>query len=260
MGDPAAMNVPTTGIFENRWNMKHLVVWGSLAVLLFVSWLLPSTRAAWDALDVAAFEALNATITWGRGIAAFWALTGDRLFDVFSALVLASFYLAVISRGGIDSFRHGLAFAVATVILLGIVITLQREIISFPRLSPSLALDSYYSIQDFISWSRAKEGSNSSFPGDHATVSMLLTLVWWLGFGWRVGLIALGLTVIFSLPRLAAGAHWMTDVLVGGGFITFAAAALVLGTPALHHAYRFFRRYTDRITDRGLALYERVRG
>lgn len=57
------MNVPTTGIFENRWNMKHLVVWGSLAVLLFVSWLLPSTRAAWDALDVAAFEALNATIT-----------------------------------------------------------------------------------------------------------------------------------------------------------------------------------------------------
>lgn len=253
------MNGHPTGIFERRWNAKHLAVWGSLSVLLFVSWLVPVTRAAWDVFDVAAFEALNATVTWGRGFAAFWALTGDRLFDVFSALVLAAFYLAVISRHGMEEFRHGLAFGAATVVLLGLVIMLQREMISFPRFSPSLALDSYHSIQDFVGWSRAKEGSNSSFPGDHATVSMLLTLVWWLGYGWRVGLIATGLTIVFSLPRLAAGAHWMTDVLVGGGFVTFAAAALVLGTPALHHAYHFFRHYTDRMTDRGLAAYERVR-
>lgn len=254
------MNGHATGIFEHRWNPAQLALWGGLAIVLFGSWLLPATRELWDAFDVAAFRALNETVTWGPAFAGFWAATGDRLFDVFSALVLAGFYLAVISRHGMDEFRHGLAFGAATVILLGLVIMLQREMISFPRLSPSLALDTYHSIQDFVGWSRAKEGSHSSFPGDHATVSMLLTLVWWLGFGWRVGLIATGLTVIFTLPRLAAGAHWMTDVLVGGGAVTFAVAALVLGTPALHHAYRFFRQYTDRLMDRGLAVYDRVRG
>lgn len=245
-------------IFERRWNKAHLAVWGGLSILLFGSWLLPATREIWDALDVAFFRALNETVTWGQGFAAFWALTGDRLFDVFSALVLAGFYLVVITRGGMKEFRHGLAFGAATVVLLGLVIMLQREMISFPRYSPSLALDTYHSIQEFVGWSRAKEGSNSSFPGDHATVSMLLTLAWWLAYGWRVGLIAAGLTVIFTLPRLAAGAHWLTDVLVGGGFVTFAVAALFLGTPALHHAYGFFRHYTDRITNRGLAAYERV--
>ncbi|MBX3505048.1 MAG: phosphatase PAP2 family protein [Parvibaculum sp.] len=245
-------------IFERRWNKAHLAVWGGLSILLFGSWLLPATREIWDVIDVAFFRALNETVTWGQGFAAFWALTGDRLFDVFSALVLAGFYLIVITRGGMKEFRHGLAFGAATVVLLGLVIMLQREMISFPRYSPSMALDTYHSIQDFIGWSRAKEGSNTSFPGDHATVSMLLTLAWWLAYGWRVGLIAAGLTVIFTLPRLAAGAHWLTDVLVGGGFVTFAVAALFLGTPALHHAYGFFRQYTDRMTNRGLAAYERV--
>ena len=50
------MNGHPTGIFERRWNAKHLAVWGSLAMLLFVSWLVPATRAAWDVFDVAAFD------------------------------------------------------------------------------------------------------------------------------------------------------------------------------------------------------------
>lgn len=249
-----------TGIFENRWDFRHLVIWTAAALLLGASWLVPVTREWWDALDLVVFRALNETVTWGYGPAAFWALTGDRLFDVFSAFVLAGFYLIVITRDGIPGFRHGLAFGAATIILLAVVVALQRELIEFPRLSPTLILDNVHSIADYVPWSRAKEGSGSSFPGDHATVAMLLTLSWWLAYGWRVGLIATALTIIFSLPRMVAGAHWLTDAAVGGGFVVFVVAALMLGTPIFYKLYTFFRPYTDRATDYALARLRGTRG
>jgi membrane-associated phospholipid phosphatase len=179
---------------------------------------------------------------------------------VFSAFVLVGFYLIVITRDGMPGFRHGLAFGAATIVLLAIVVALQRELIEFPRLSPTLVLDNVHSIADYVSWSRAKEGSGSSFPGDHATVAMLLTLSWWLAYGWRVGVIAALLTIIFSLPRMAAGAHWLTDAAVGGGFVVFVVAALMLGTPVFHKLYSFFRPYTDRATDYVFARVPGTRG
>src|SRR5690606_5415996 len=248
-----------TSIFENRWDFRHLAIWTAAALLLGASWVVPVTRGWWDALDLVVFRALNETVTWGYGPAAFWALTGDRLFDVFSAFVLGGFYLVIITRDGIPGFRHGLAFGAATIILLAVVVALQRELIEFPRLSPTLLLDNVHSIADYVSWSRAKEGSGSSFPGDHATVAMLLTLCWWLAYGWRVGLIATALTIIFSLPRMVAGAHWLTDAAVGGGFVVFVVAALMLGTPIFHKLYTFFRPWTDRLADWIIALLPRLR-
>ena len=123
------------------------------------------------------FEALNATVTW-PGFAAFWAITGDRLFDVFRP-VLAGFYLAVISRHGWRSFATAPPSARRSVVLLGLVIILQREMNSFPRL---LALACARQRRrspprDFVGWPRAKDGSAVARPfGDYATVSMLATL------------------------------------------------------------------------------------
>ena len=184
-----------TGIFAPRWNIRHLLIWTGAAFLLAGSWFWPETRALWDALDMAIFRALNATVAASDAIAFFWALTGDRRFDYFSALIVLIIYLVVISRGDLASFRHGFAFGGVVSILLLVIIALQRELIEYPRPSPTLVLDATHSIRDFIPWSRAKEASAASFPGDHATVMMILALTWGLGLGRRLGTLAAVLTV-----------------------------------------------------------------
>lgn len=247
-----------TGIFDNRWDLRQLALLSGAAVLLFASWLFPVTRIAWDAVDLAFFRMMNATVALDGSVALFWALTGDRRFDYFSALIVLVLYLYIISRGGMEQLRHGIAYGGAVSIILLVVIALQREWIEYPRMSPTLMLDATHSIQSWIPWSRAKEAAPNSFPGDHATVMMLLTLCWWPAFGRRIGLLALALTIAFALPRMAAGAHWLTDAMVGGGFVTLLTAALIFGTPLLHYLTGGMRFVTDRAVDLWLAAIEKI--
>lgn len=247
-----------TGIFDNRWDLRQLALWTGAALLLFASWLFPPTRILWDAVDLAFFRMMNATVALDSSVALFWALTGDRRFDYFSALIVLILYLYIISRGGMEQLRHGIAYGGAVSIILLVVIALQREWIEYPRMSPTLMLDATHSIQSWIPWSRAKEAAPNSFPGDHATVMMLLTLCWWPAFGRRIGLLALALTFAFALPRMAAGAHWLTDAMVGGGFVTLLTAALIFGTPLLHYLTGGMRFVTDRAVDLWLVAIEKI--
>ncbi|MBX3488760.1 DUF368 domain-containing protein [Parvibaculum sp.] len=247
-----------TGIFAPRWNVRHLLIWTGAAFVLAGSWFWPETRALWDAFDLAIFRALNATVAASDAIAFFWALTGDRRFDYFSALIVLIIYLVVISRGDLARFRFGVAFGGVVSILLLVIIALQRELIEYPRPSPTLVLDATHSIRDFIPWSRAKEASATSFPGDHATVMMILALTWGLGLGRRLGTLAAVLTIVFALPRMAAGAHWTTDALIGGGFVTLLTAALLLGTPLVHYLQRGVRLASDPAVDFWLLAVSRL--
>ncbi|MCF8469441.1 MAG: DUF368 domain-containing protein [Parvibaculum sp.] len=237
---------------SKNWHWKPLLGWSTAALALFASWLLPATRSFWDKFDLTVFRAINGTVAWGDPFAVFWALTGGRQFDIFSALMILAIYLYYIGRGDIARFRRGFAFGIVITVLLFVVVLLQRQIIGYPRLSPSLSLDTYHSIRAFVPWSIAKEGSNSSFPGDHATVTMIFALFWWRVFGWRLGLTGVGLLVFFAAPRLAAGAHWATDVVIGGGSVTLVMVALVSGTPVAWALYK----PSLRITDRMLAIWD----
>jgi membrane-associated phospholipid phosphatase len=238
---------PNAFLLSKTWNAKPLLLWTAAAVLLFVTWVTPSTRAVWDIFDMAVFNGMNATVAWGGATAAMWAITGDRLFDVFSAVLILVIYLFYISRGDLERFRHGLAFGLTIAVVLFLLAFLQRQIISLPRLSPSLALDSYHSIAAYVPWSRAKEGSDGSFPGDHASVSLIIAALWWLGCSRKLGILGAVLGILFALPRVAAGAHWATDIVIGGGSVTLLTIGLVKGTPLAWRIYEYALKPTDKL-------------
>ena len=103
------------------------------------------------------------------------------------------------------------------------------------RESPSLAVDGAVRISElFPGWQgllQVKDASNRSFPGDHASVLMLWALfVSAFAAGARRWL-AWGLAALFMLPRIVAGAHWLSDVLVGGTFLALTTVAWGLCTP-----------------------------
>ena len=236
---------PSEFKLSKDWHWLPLIGWTAAGLLLFASWIVPATREAWDVFDVWVFHVMNGTVAQSDIWATIWALTGGRHFDVFSALIIIVIYLYYVGSGDFALFRHGVAFGLMTAVLLIVVIGLQRQIIAYPRLSPSMVLDGFHSIKDFIPWSVAKEGSDRSFPGDHATVTMILAVLWWVGFTWRFGLVGVALAFFFALPRLAAGAHWGTDVVIGGGSVTLITFGLVTASPLPWYIYRAALKPTD---------------
>jgi putative membrane protein len=214
--------------FQDGWTGGLAAV---SAFALLASWFLPGTAALWEALDAAVYYALNATVSWGTPFAEFWALTGDRRFDIVAAVIVIAIFISVFMTGGLLSFRRGLYLGFCLTATLLITIGLQRQLIAIPRLSPSLVLEPHHTISSLVSWSRAKEASRTSFPGDHATVMLIVSWFFWRWGGAKLGLWALLLTVAFTLPRFAAGAHWLTDLTIGAGVSTLVAVAVLWGTP-----------------------------
>jgi membrane-associated phospholipid phosphatase len=111
-------------------------------------------------------------------------------------------------------------FGVYMTVTLLLVIAISELTLHFQRLSPTqtdglreraiLLTD----LKDRVTW-KVKIGSNNSFPGDHATVLMFIgsyiiyRLRSWYGVAAAFGM------VLFALPRLAGGGHWLSDLMVG---------------------------------------------
>jgi len=248
--------------FSKTWNWRAGLLWLLAAATLFASWLAPGTRAAWRWADEQFFYVINGTVAWGEPAAAFWAVTGSVHYDVLGALLFGLVCLFLISRGGSEEFRRGLAYGVMTGIALAIVIAIQKTLFEglliWPRESPSLVLEPHYSISAVIDWSVAKETAAHSFPSDHGTVWLLLATLLWRGLGARVGIAAAIAAVMFITPRMGAGAHWLTDTAAGAAAVVLLVHAIAHGTPLLWMLYQRIRPLSDAVAER-LASYVGVR-
>ncbi len=197
-------------LLEPRWRVPALVVLQLAALALLATWLWPPLRATWDRLDAATF-----------------------------ALVM----LAVLIRGGLvfaaGRMREAFyAFAAILVLLLAIRTAVFSPLVAhfhWQRASPSLTVKGAVLISElFPGWQgllHVKDSSGRAFPGDHASVLMLWALfVSAFAGGWRRWLVW-SLAALFMLPRVVAGAHWLSDVLVGGTFLALTTIAWGLCTP-----------------------------
>lgn len=206
-----------------------------LALLLLASWYYPPTRGLWDALDRAAFFLLNGSLAWGESWQLIWAWGNNRAFDVGSGLLMIGlFWIHILSGRRGDLIPRLVQFGIMSLLILasqeGVIDTYQR-ILEVQRASPSLVLEPVYRLSELVPQVQAKDASGSSFPGDHATVLLLwLGFVWiYAGLGLRITSLLLGLLII--APRLVAGAHWLSDNLVGSGALVLLMLGWVLATP-----------------------------
>lgn len=228
------------------FKLKPFFLLNALALIIFYSWINVDTRVYWDALDLWSFEVLNGSLVhsnyWWNGM---WAVLSVRIADVFPLLFILLFFYFNNVLFEKDQRLYGLVGFVSLLVLMLIV----REFLDFyveykdlNRSSPSLQLDSVIRLSELYPNLPLKDSSGSSFPGDHAAV-----LITWLGYCLFLvrniwSLTAISLVIFFSLPRLIAGAHWLSDVLVGGVSIALVALAFGLYTPLLNSANIFFNK------------------
>lgn len=217
---------------QAHWRPKHFFFLQLASMLLLGSWLLPSTRAFWTALDIPVYRALNGSLGHWYGWDLLWAFLSTRIADLCAAAVMLC---ALIYRDLIFAqaqLRRALVTFFVLLLVMLVVRVLFTKFITAQGLqhaSPSVHLGGGFQLSAAFSWMEQffeiKDRSSRSFPGDHASV-LLLWVVFLSVFSKGKQRVLVCLTgLFFILPRLIAGAHWLSDNLVGGGFVVLQTLA-----------------------------------
>jgi membrane-associated phospholipid phosphatase len=226
---------------EFRFQPARLGLLLVIAAVMLASWLIPVTRSIWDAADLACFQLINSTLQPGvDGLgswSAFWALMNVRLADLFPLVLMVCLFAINRAVFPADRFLDGLTtFVVLLFFMLLVRVGFDAlvKVFDVNHPSPTLVFDDAVRLSLLYPEWPTKDEAGHSFPGDHASVMMV-----WAGYclyqvrnRWSVAV--LGLTVFFSLPRLMSGAHWLSDVAVGGTSLALIVLAFALYTPLLN--------------------------
>ena len=81
----------------------------------------------------------------------------------------------------------------------------------------------------------------------------------WLHAGTRAGVCAMLVLVPFMLPRILVGAHWVSDIVVGGGVQALVLLIVGYATPLAALIAQWLQRYAAQLLDFGVATGRRLR-
>ena len=232
-------------VFASAWKRKPLLLMHLIAALLLASLMFPAGQTLWCALDTQVFYSLNGSLAESGNWAWFWAWANTRYKDLLLALVMLVFLVFP----GLGFKRDQLQQALVGFLALMLVLLLFRELVQetaklvgLTGPSPSLVLQPAYLLTDMFPNIPTKDSAGRSFPGDHATVMII-----WAGYllynarQWS-SYLAVILAVVSVLPRLIGGAHWLTDVLVGGFAIALPVLAWACYSPLLLQFTRWLEK------------------
>jgi membrane-associated phospholipid phosphatase len=181
-------------------------------------------------LDKLAFWAMNNSLAEGRAWQWLWAISNNRLFD----LVPATGMLLLFYHRGVIKDRENLNRYIAIGILMLVTIVIASQIgkaLPIKRPSATFAFPEALRISELVPGVYAKDTASDSFPGDHGLV-LLLFAGFVAFFMPRIyGIIAFCMMIMFTMPRLMGGSHWLTDEIVGALAIGVMTLSWVLATP-----------------------------
>ena len=224
---------------QARWCWRELIICNVIALSLMASWLWQPTRRMWDAFDGWLFHLLNAPLANHPIWATIWAIGNMRPVDAAIGLVmLISIIKSNFVFSGAQVRRALYAFLALLLLMLLIRIALFDQVLKllqWKRASPSLVVDGAVRLTTlFPGWAQKwalKDSSEQCFPGDHASVLFIWTaMLLYFARGKALFFVWL-LTILYALPRLIAGAHWGSDVFVGGAFLSLMAFGWGFYTP-----------------------------
>jgi membrane-associated phospholipid phosphatase len=213
---------------------RNWVVFFALSItacLILLSWGNPLTTSWWDKWDIHAFYFFNGWVAHNHAAQIFWSIANYRPFDFLLIAIMLGCIMTpdfFISRP--MNRDKTLLFFVLIAVVLAIRYTVSY-LYGEDRISPSGVLSPAYLLPELVPYIHSKGIVFDSFPSDHAAI-----LFAWTGFlviyakKWFKPL-AVILGLLFCLPRLVTGAHWISDMAVGSLFIALLSIAIVCFTP-----------------------------
>lgn len=214
----------------NAKRLASILLLNLLGVVLFLSWFLPAHHGAWFSIDKGIFLWFNQHMASSHAFAMLLAITNYRGFDAVSLLAMGLLYWSFWRRETPEGRRRLLAIGIC-MLLTAVVLNQLGHLLPVKHSSPTLFFDQAYRVSE-LTGIPAKDASKDSFPGDHGMMLIIFACFMLRYFGKGAFAVSLMIVVLFSLPRIMAGAHWFTDVAVGSLSVVLVGLSWWLITPA----------------------------
>ncbi len=207
-----------------------ILLLNALGVMLFLSWYLPPDHGFWFTIDKAIFFGFNDQMVDHHAFALLVAITNFRGFDAVSLLAMGLLYLHYWRRETPQGRRRLFAVGI-TMLLTAVALNQLGHLLPVKHASPTLFFDNVHRVSE-LTGIPAKDASKDSFPGDHGMMLIIFACFMARYFGAKAFLGGAVIVVLFSLPRVMAGAHWFTDIAVGSLSVILVGLSWWLLTPA----------------------------
>jgi membrane-associated phospholipid phosphatase len=187
-------------------------------------------EAAWAEADRAVFFFFNERLVPDSLFLYMTACANLRAFDLVSLLAMGGLYWLYFRKQDNPGKRRMICLGIL-MLLSGIVLKQAGHLLPLAHPSPTMVFPQVNRISS-LTLLAAKDAARNSFPGDHGMMLMLFAAYMARFFGSRAFLAACVLAVVFSLPRIASGAHWFSDIYMGSLALVCIGAGCFLLTPA----------------------------
>lgn len=224
-------------LVSSEWKLKKLLYWNLLSIFLLLSFISPYGKIVWDLIDLSCFRVLNNSLRYSQLWKLFWAFANHKNADwIQDGIILLFFILSFRAMPNKRAIRK-LAEIVFLLIYGALVIVcinmqLFRKHLDIYRPSPTVIEENCVRLSKELPWLEIKDRSLKSFPADHGTTALLFAA----GFSFftssrKLRLYAILYSIFTCIPRVVLGAHWLSDIIIGGGLITITTMSLALCTP-----------------------------
>ena len=222
----------------SSWNFKKLILCHLLVLFLLGTLFFPSIQQFfWKPIDEGFFKFLKSLIQNSPFWQNFWAMANHRGADFLEDGIFIAFFIWVLKttapterREKAAEFLFFLLYSAAIILLVNDFIF--RQCLHIKRQSPSLIFNSMERLSEQVSWLKVKDKAGNSFPADHATTALLfISSFLYLSRKKRIRIAAISYGIFLCIPRLIAGAHWLSDILVGSLSIIIILGSWAFYTP-----------------------------
>jgi membrane-associated phospholipid phosphatase len=215
---------------SERWHPAVLASGCVVSIAYLASWFLEPTRSLWLALDENVFWAFNHSLATGTWWQVLWAVANNRAVDGVAALCMIGLFAHFVLRQARDRVNF---FVAVGLMLTGLILVGNRisAVLPVERKSPTLLHPDALRLTRLVPWIPTKDSAGDCFPGDHAMVLFMCAgvITYFLPRAYAVS--AWVVAVVFMVPRLVGGGHWLTDDLVGAAAVAGFVLTCALATP-----------------------------
>jgi membrane-associated phospholipid phosphatase len=206
------------------WNPRRLLFNQALIAFLLLILFIPYTHSLLTIVDSAFFHFLNGNLEGHPNWQYFWAIANHKLTDwahdvVFLILIVS----AVLAAPKGERLKKTSQFLFCILYIAFIIFffnrLLFRESLDIVRFSPTMEFSDSIRLSKEFPGLGIKDSSKQSFPGDHATTALLLAVSYSYYANKKLAILGWIYAIFMCLPRLVAGAHWLSDVVIGSGCI-----------------------------------------
>jgi membrane-associated phospholipid phosphatase len=195
-------------------------------------------RAFWEFLDRSCFLTLNNYVREHPLQQIFWALANIRITDIFGALYLLGTFVLYVFEAKNEERKFRGAQLLYTLIWFEISILLCKQVLTPLLISlgairhgPSVSIPHCCMLSEAAPWEKIKDSSLFCYPADHGTIVIQWCVFFIFFAGWRRSISVCLFSIFLLLPRLIAGAHWLSDLLVGSTSIVACIIAWAMYSP-----------------------------